>query len=299
MYPHLFVLPNGKILLSSTFEGAIKAQVLDVNAQTWTTVDETAVQGGSAAMYLPGKIITSGLGTIGGAGVTGIPSASTTFVLDMMQQFPAWRQTPSMAFKRDYHNLTILPDGNVLVTGGGQTSGATDVSTAVLTPEMWSPVAETWVPMANAQIPRLYHSTALLLPDGRVLVSGGGRTNGVGGGTVATDRLNAEIYSPPYLFKGVRPTITSAPSTAQYGTGFFVQTPDGATISKVALIGLGSVTHSFNTNQRYIPLSFSQVSGGLDIDAPIDANLAPPGHYMLFILDGNGVPSIAKILKVQ
>src|SRR5262249_9054517 len=299
MYPFLFVLPNGNVLLSGTFQSAVQAQVLDVNTQTWTTVGNTVVQGGSAAMYLPGKVINSGMGTLGSADISGTPSASTTYVLDMNQQTPEWRQTSSMAFKRDFHNLTILADGNVLVTGEGQTTGATDASTAVLTPEMWSPVTETWVPMANMQIPRLYHSEALLLPDGRVLVSGGGRNQGVTAGDLAVDRLNAEIYSPPYLFNGVRPTITSVPSTIQYGTSFSIATPNGATISKVNLIGLGSVTHSFNTNQRFIPLSFSQVSGGLDINAPADANLAPPGHYMLFILDGNGVPSIAKILRVQ
>jgi hypothetical protein len=299
MYPFLFVLPNGKVLLSGTFENAVRAQVLDVDTQTWTTVSNTIVEGGSAAMYLPGKIITSGRGTEGGDDVTGIPSASTTYVLDMNQPTPQWLQTSSMAFKRDYHNLTILADGNVLVTGGGQTTGATDASTAVLTPELWSPVTETWVPMANMQIPRLYHSEALLLPDGRVLVSGGGRNSGLGVGNLAVDRLNAEIFSPPYLFKGVPPTITTAPSTIQYGTHFSVATPNSAVISQVNLIGLGSVTHSFNVNQRFIPLSFSQVSGGLDIIAPVDANLAPPGHYMLFIFDGNGVPSIAKILKVQ
>jgi chitodextrinase len=299
MYPFLFVLPNGKVLLSGTFQSAVRAQVLDVNTQTWTTVSNTVVQGGSAAMYLPGKVINSGMGTLGAADVTRTPSASTTYVLDMNQPTPQWRQTSSMAFKRDFHNLTILADGNVLVTGGGQTTGATDASTAVLTPELWSPVTERWLPMADMQTPRIYHSEALLLPDGRVLVSGGGRNNGVFAGTSSVDRFNAEIYSPPYLFNGVRPTITSAPSTIQYGTHFSVATPDGATISKVNLIGLGSVTHSFNTNQRFIPLSFSQVSGGLDIIAPVDANLAPPGYYMLFILDGNGVPSIAKILKVQ
>src|SRR5262249_9635296 len=137
------------------------------------------------------------------------------------------------------------------------------------------------------------------LPDGRVLVSGGGRNAGVTASNLFVDRLNAEIYSPPYLFNGGRPTITSAPSTIQYGATFSIATPNGATISKVNLIGLASVNHSFNTNQQFIPLSFAQSSGGLDIIAPANANLAPPGYYMLFILDGNGVPSIAKILKIQ
>jgi len=145
-------------------------------------------------------------------------------------------------------------------------------------------------------IPRLYHSTSLLLPDGRVLVAGGGRYFGIAD---PTDQLSAEIYSPPYLFKGVRPVISSVPSTIQNATNFSLMTPDATQISSAALIRLGAVTHAFDQNQRYVPLTFQQAAGGLTVQAPSSSNLAPPGYYMLFIVNSTGVPSVASIIKVQ
>jgi hypothetical protein len=139
------------------------------------------------------------------------------------------------------------------------------------------------------RIPRLYHSTALLLPDGKVLVAGGGR--------FGVNQFNAEVFSPPYLFKGPRPTITSAPATLQYGASFTVGTPNGASITKISLLRLGAVTHSFNFDQRFLQLTFQAASGGLSVRAPADANLAPPGYYLLFLVNSNGIPSVARIVQ--
>src|SRR5262249_47262267 len=110
-----------------------------------------------------------------------------------------------------------------------------------------------------------------------------------------TDQLNYEIYSPPYLFKGARPTITSAPAALQYGQPFTVQTPDAATIARVTLVRFGAVTHAHNTGQRLLPLAFAAGAGTLTVTAPANANLAPPGNYLLFIADGNGIPSVAAV----
>src|SRR6185436_13442026 len=139
---------------------------------------------------------------------------------------------------------------------------AVGVDNAVLAAELWNPATETWTTLAAMQRPRLYHSNALLLADARVLVLGGGRFNG---GNAPTDQLSSEIFSPPYLFKGARPVITAAPSTAAYGSGLSVQTPDAASIGSVVLIRLGTVTHSFNTNQRIVPLQFSAAAGTLSV----------------------------------
>ena len=140
--------------------------------------------------------------------------------------------------------------------------------------------------------PRLYHSEALLLPDGRVWVSGGGRFNGVG---EPTDQLSSEFFSPPYLFRGPRPVITSAPSVLSYGQSFTIQTPDVARIASVSLVRFGNVTHAFNSGQRYLPLSFTANGNSLNVTAPANSNLAPPGYYMLFVVDTAGVPSVAAI----
>src|SRR5262249_28949844 len=165
--------------------------------------------------YQPGKILKSG--TAADSGTAGNAQA-TAFVLDTTQPSPAWRQVASMAHSRAFHNTTLLPDGTVLVTGGGTALDGYDVTKSVKVAELWSPTTETWRTLSSAAIPRLYHSTALLLPDGRVLTAGSGDDG------PAINQLQAEIFSPPYLFKGARPTITSAPAQLQYGGSFTVQT---------------------------------------------------------------------------
>lgn len=201
-----------------------------------------------------------------------------------------------MAYPRTYHTLTLLPDGTVLATGGGTTTDAVDASVAVAPAELWSPATRTWSTLASLSVPRLYHSIAVLLPDGRVLVAGGGRFFGT---PDPTDRLNAQLFSPPYLFRGTRPVISSAPSTATYGGTIAVQTPDAARIGSVSLIKLASVTHAFNADQRFLQLSFTSGGTGLTVQAPSNANLAPPGYYMLFIVDTSGIPSVAAIVRIQ
>src|SRR4026208_247746 len=141
--------------------------------------------------------------------------------------------------------------------------------------------------MASLTKIRSYHSIALLLPDGRVLSAGG-----TFGGA------SREIYSPPYLFRGARPTITSAPASVAYGQSFFVGTPDAASISKVTLIALSSVTHGFNMSQRISRPLFSQATGGLNVTAPSNPNITPPGYYMLFNKKSNSVPSVAKFVQI-
>jgi hypothetical protein len=291
-YPYVYQLPDGRVLVAGTQEHPIVSQVLDLNTLTWTPVGgSTALEGGSSAMYLPNKILKQG--TSVDPDVAATPSVATAYVLDMTQTTPTWRQVASMAFPRTYHTTTVLPDGNVLVTGGGTTTGAVDVAHAVAPVELWSPVTETWTTLASMSAPRLYHSEALLLPDGRVEISGGGRYDDL---SRSVDQFNVEFFAPPYLFKGSRPVITSAPSQLSYGQNFSVQTPDAARITKVSLIRFGSVTHTNNMSQRFIPLSFSVGAGSLTVTAPVDANLALGGNYMLFIVDNTGVPSVAAIV---
>jgi len=158
--------------------------------------------------------------------------------------------------------------------------------------ELWSPTTEKFTTLASMNAPRLYHGTALLLPDATVLVSGAGRSPGPS----PLDQLNGEIFTPPYLYKGPRPTITSAPSLLTYNQQFAVQTPDAAHITQVVLIPTGNMTHGINMSQRYLPLIFTAGTGTLTVTAPVDGNLAPPTWYMLFLVSDAGVPSVAAIV---
>ena len=288
-YPFSFVIPDGRVLVTGSNKREIPTYALNVATQSWTTIDPIPLHGGSAVMYAPGKIMKSGRGR--DPDLPGAPSVATTYVIDMAAPTPQWRVTAAMAHPRTQHNLTLLADGTVLALGGGVNSDVFDADAAVRQPELWDPATERWRLMASHQQPRIYHSTAVLLPDARVLVAGGGR--------YGPDYLDAEFYSPPYLFKGPRPAISSAPASVGYGANFFVGTLDGANIATVSLVRLGSVTHAFDANQRFLRLTFQRTAGGLTVGTPSSANLAPPGHYMLFILDANGVPSVASIVRIQ
>jgi hypothetical protein len=298
-YPFVFQLPDGRILEAGSGEfdskvGAITpTMVLDLKTQTWTTIDPNPISGSSSVMYLPGKIMTSGSAYDAVSGSSS-PSSSATYVLDMTQASPKWQQTNPMPVGRSYDTLTILPTGAVLATGGSTIQDPVNLAYAVKSAALWDPNTQTWTTMASEQIPRIYHSTALLLPDGRVLVAGGGRDYG----KEQANETNAEIYSPAYLFKGARPTITAAPATVSYSSSFVVQTPDAANITSVVLVRDGAMTHSLNMDQRYVPLSFQQTAGGLTVQAPVDGNTAPPGYYMLFLVNSNGVPSIASFIQL-
>ena len=287
-YPFMFVLPDGKVIDAGANEDPAPTTVLNLTTKTWSTLDPIVKDGHSAAMYQPGKILKSG--TAADSGTPG-SAAATAYVLDTTAPSPAWRQVASMANPRAFHNTTLLPDGTALVTGGGRVLDGYDVTKSVKAAELFSPVTETWKTLSSAAVPRLYHSTALLLPDGRVLTAGSGNDG------PAVNQTQAEIFSPPYLFKGARPSIASAPDQVSYGTSFLVQTPDAASIASVSLIRPGAVTHGFDEDQRFLTLAFTAGSGSLTIQAPTNANLAPPGYYMLFLVNSAGVPSVASFVR--
>jgi hypothetical protein len=289
IYPFLYLAPNGRVFNAGPQQ---MARYLDTSGTgIWTDVDASGLfyrDYGSSVMYDEGKVLIVG----GSINETVTPTAKAE-VIDLSAPNPVWSEVAPMLAGRRQLNTTLLPDGKVLATGGSSAPGFDNPEGAVLAAEMWDPESEDWSPMAAQTRYRGYHSTAILLPDGRVLVGGGGHPNPPGGA-----QYNFEIYSPPYLFKGSRPTITSAPKLVKHGQTFLVQTPDAAGISAVNWIRLSSVTHAFNQNQRMNHLNFEQTLGGLKVTVPANANLAPLGHYMLFILNNNGVPSVAHIIQV-
>jgi fibronectin type 3 domain-containing protein len=288
IYPFIYQLPDGRIAHLGGSEVATSSEVLDLTTNQWTSIDSRVIDGGSIANYAPGRFMKAG--SAADDGFSG-NSLNTAYTLNMNLPGATWQPTSNMAFPRSFLNLTNLPDGTVLATGGGTDKSGFNDANAVLPAEDWNPSTGSWATYASMSAPRLYHSVAVLLPDGRVYVSGGGGDPGV------SDQRSAQIFSPPYLFKGPRPTINSAPSTVGYGSNAFIGTPDGASISRVSLIRTGSVTHAFDQNARATSLNFTQTGGGLNVSMPSNRNDVPPGYYMLFIVNGQGVPSVASFVR--
>jgi galactose oxidase-like protein/Big-like domain-containing protein len=294
LYPWMDVAPSGRTFYSGPDQ---TLRTLDTaGTGTWQAFgqrDTINRDYGGHALFDVGKMLVAGGG----------PSTTDARVVDLNGPTPQVSPTASMAFGRRQFNLTVLADGTVLATGGNS-SGASlvDLNAGVYPAERWDPASGQWTTLAAMQVTRQYHSTALLLPDGRVLSAGGGIC-----GTcdqVGYLAKNAEIFSPPYLFQSdgtlaPRPTIDAAPASTTYGSTMEITTGSPASIRKVALIRLGAVTHSNNMEQRYIPLSFTTGATSLTATTPADANIAPPGYYMLFIIDGNGVPSVARMVNIQ
>jgi chitodextrinase len=287
MYPFTYVRPNGTVAVTGASEVTSSLRIYDPTTQTWTTSDPNVVDGGSSAMYDTGKVVKAGSATDSGQPAN--PSAATAYTTDLGQATPTWTQTGSMAYPRSFLNLTPLPDGTVLATGGETTKDGSNLNNGVLPVEDWNSATGAWTTWSSMAVPRLYHSIAMLMPDGRVFVAGTGNDTSA----FVPDEYNAQIFSPPYLFKGPRPTITSSPSVVQYGSNFQVSTPDASSITSVSLVRSAAVTHSFDQSARRVSLPFIVSNGTLSVQAPANGAAAPPGNYMLFIVNSSGVPSVA------
>jgi hypothetical protein len=286
-YPRVVVLPTGNVFLAAP---DAQSWLFNTAANTWAT---SAVNNYGGRFYAP-HVLLPGMEKVmvsGGANYEGPPpgtATNTNEVIDFSQSTPSWSYTAPMTYARLNHNLVLLADGTVLAVGGGGGNGA--YHSPVLTPELYNPVTNTWTVMAPQTVPRYYHSTAILLPDGRVLSAG---ANDLG-----SMQETYEIFSPPYLFAGARPTISALPGAVQYGNNFTITTPDAATITRVALVRPGATTHADNYDQRYVDLTFTIGSGQITATAPASANYAPPGYYMLVIVNSSGVPSVMRFMMV-
>ncbi len=279
-FPEAFVLPDGSVFTSGP---EADPAILDPSTWTWQPAPISGVNAGersSAAEYRPGRILRIGEGD------------GLAEWIDMTDPSPVWRDAGAMKYPRKRADLVLLPDGTVLMMGGGLGGDAVP-ECAVHDLELWDPSTETWTPLASMTRPHLHHKSALLLPDGRVLLAGGEN------GTVPGGEKNAEVYSPPYLFKGPQPTLSVLPpGRVFYGDTFQVESPEAASIASVVFMRPGSVTHNFDQSQSYRPLSFARTGDTLDIVAPATVHDAPPGYYMLFLVDSFGVPSIAEFVQL-
>jgi hypothetical protein len=312
LYPRMHLLPTGHVFYSAPSSATLD---FDPTSSTWKLVAWTNYPGlndpngertyGTSVLlpltpennYSPKVIIMGGDN----------PATNTTELIDLSPAgaqisaacptyAPCWVPGPNMVQARVEMEATILPNGKVLVDGGSAQDE--DASTASLKAEIYDPATNSFSSAGSNAFPRLYHNVQLLLPDATVAIAGGNPQQGV-------FENHIEIYQPAYLFNSdgslaTRPTIgAGTPSSITYGGSFNVPTPDASTIASVVLMKPGSVTHSFDMDQRYVGLSFSAASGSLTVSGPPNSNIAPPGYYMLFLVNKSGTPSIASWVQVS
>ncbi len=311
-YPFVFVLPTRKLLM----HGGTRTVFLDL---TTFAFDGTALntaprpaqnsrtyglEGTSALLPLQPNTnppYRARVMVFGGGGANPItirtPATNSCEILDMGAQPLAWKLAAPMVHPRVMPDAVLLPDATVLVMNGSSAGFADNGANPVWEAERYNPATNTWTTMAPMNVPRLYHATALLLPDATVLTAG---TDSVWNpDPFHHAEVRVEVFSPPYLFTGgPRPAITSAPAEMPYGGPYTLQTPDASSITSISLLRCGSATHSFNSDQRYVGLEITGRAGtSLTLQTPPDGFVAPPGYYMLFILR-DGVPSKARIVRL-
>ena len=294
LYPRLHLLPDGQVFYSGS---TTSSALFNPSTDSWTlNVASTnyccsRTYGSSVLLPLtPANNYDPKIIIMGGNS----PATNTTEIIDLGASDPAWVYGPNMSEARIEMNAVILPNGQILAVGGSVNDE--DTSTLSLNADLYNPATNTFSSAGANASERLYHSVALLLPDATVWLAGGNPERGTYNNTV-------ESYQPAYLFNAdgslaTRPTITAAPGSITYGNNFSVTTPNAASISSVVLVRNGTVTHAFGMDQREVGLSFTAGNGTLTVTAPPNGNIAPPGYYMLFLLNSSGVPSLASFVLV-
>jgi hypothetical protein len=318
LFPCMHVAPDGRVFMSGQNPGTWLLDTSKKGDDAWSECGrrESGFRDYTpSVMYNEGKVIYIG----GGLNKEDGKPTDVAEIIDLKK--PEWQKTGRMHYRRRQHNATILADGTVLVTGGtqgggkGWQDGFNDIREGkpVHVAELWNPDTGQWMKLAAEKCDRCYHSTAVLITDATVLSAGGGEYEdstryvdypkdihkSINQGNYA----NGQVFYPPYLFRGPRPEIAepSEPSKqiqVQYGNKFCLAVSEEPKIIKVTWIRLSSVTHTNNQNQRINILNFTHEGKKLTVTAPKQPEICPPGHYMLFAISEDGVPSKAKIIQI-
>jgi hypothetical protein len=306
LYPRMFLLPNGNVFYAGQGSGTNNASAWIFNpaAGSWNQSATSTMNrsyGSSVLLPLLPPNYTPKVMNFGG----GNPATSSTEIIDLSAATPSWKPGPSMSTGRIQMNAIILPNGKVLAEGGSLNNESPD--TPGKRADIYDPVAGTITSGGSAAYSRLYHSTALLLPDATVLSMGSNP------GSRGSYEPAIEIYTPPYLYDANdnlittnRPVITGVtPGVLGYNATFYVNYTSVSPISSAVLVRPGSATHAYDMDQRLIGLCGASPqpacigSGSLNLTTPPDGNIAPPGYYMLFLLDSAGVPSVAQFVQLS
>lgn len=259
--------------------------------------DSDHAMNGNAVMYDINKILTVG----GASSYENAPASARAYTIDISRgpgQPVSSARVGNLTYPRSFSNSVALPDGKVLVLGGQQYPVAFTDTAPVVSPELWDPATGQFTVMSPEALPRTYHSVAILLTDGRVFSGGGGLC-----GSCTVNHFNGQIFTPPYLLNAdgslrTRPNIVSAPATAKHGTSISVTT-DGPTTTSFSLVRMSAVTHSVNNDQRRIPLTTNSTNNQHTLTIPSSTGIVLPGNYLLFAMDANGTPSVAKVINIR
>ena len=289
-FPQLTLAPSGDILhVGPTPEmhwidpaGNGKIREAGAGITGW----DVYAQSGGMVMFDKGKVLTLG-GSLGQNRVT---------IVDMNSDTPQVTPVANLDKPRVSANAVMLPSGEVFVVGGTLTDVGFSDSGSVLTPEIWNPQTHKWRPVANHAVPRNYHSVALLMTDGRIFSGGGGLCG------CAADHPDHQIYSPPYLFNAdgslaTRPIIDDAPDVVTFGQTIDVQT--SSDIQQFSLIKMTGITHAYSSDLRFLKVPFSGDNGQYQLMLDDNSNVLTPGYWMLFALNSQGTPSVAKVIQVR
>ena len=324
LYPHMFVLPDttvagaggNKVLVAGPIR--YDSAIIDTSTWIWTDVVDLPDTGqprissdrswGTAWLEPSGpdgstSVVLLGGSNSGAAGPgpgTSPPPLATAEVLDLNHPTDGWSVDPARALNRAraHFNTVLLPDGSIFSNGGGYGRKTDSLySDPVYRAELYTPGAG-WREVGDEADARTYHSTSVLLPDGRVVSAGDDRD--IAPEHISLAGRTAQIWSPPYLFDGPRPVVTIAPTAVRYDAPFRVAVSGSpAAITRAVLMRPGAVTHAVDMSQREISLDLTAQADGLTLTTPLNATVAPPGYYMLFLMNAQGVPSVASWVKID
>lgn len=290
LYPRMHLMPSGNIVVAGMLDDI---RLWNRSNGSWSTLglSSPSYRHYGTSVLLPLSNTTSEKGRIlivGGSPTSSDPATRTCQVLDFNAGNPSIRNVGSLAYARKYIAPVILPDGKVVVFGGA----AQGNSNPRYIPEMFNPSTETWTTLSAASVPRVYHQVALLLRDGRVWTAGS---------TPSRSRweLRTEFFRPAY-YSATRPSISGTPSVGSYGGSITIPTSNPSSISRASLVKLPDTTHHYDSNMRLLWLEVtSRTSNSVTVRAPLNANLAPPGYYYIYIINSSGIPSVARIIRIS